>query len=79
MLLSEPADIIIENDFKHEESAVFCDPSVDDLIDLCEYYLKNVNTRERIAKKGKNHLLQYHTDVHRAKFILKNSSFSSPS
>lgn len=70
LLLSEPADIKIENNFVHNKTAVFCNPSVDDLIDLCTYYLKESDKREKIALNGKHHLQQYHTDIHRAKFIL---------
>ena len=71
MLLSEPADIVIEDDFVNEKSAVFCDPSLDDMLDLCKYYLKEDNKRERIAKNGENHLREYHTDVKRAGSILE--------
>ncbi len=70
LLLSEPADIIIKNDFIDKKHAVFCNPSVDDIIDLCHYYLKKKNNREKIAENGKKHIQQYHTDVHRATFIL---------
>ncbi|MFT6335392.1 MAG: hypothetical protein ACJATI_002147 [Halioglobus sp.] len=70
LLLSEPADIHIENDFVHDKSAVFCDPSVDDIIDLCKYYLKETDKRERIVRNGKEHLIKYHTDIVRAQFIL---------
>lgn len=71
MLLSEPADIIIENDFIDNKHAVFCDPTVDDLIDLCKYYLKEDNKREKITAQGKSHLEKYHTDINRANYILK--------
>jgi spore maturation protein CgeB len=75
LLLSEPADIKIENDFVHKKTAVFCDSSVDDLVDLCKYYLKNKSEREKISKKGKEHLQQHHTDLARAKFLLNKISF----
>lgn len=70
LLLSEPADIVIENDFKNEQNAVFCDPSIDDMVDLCRYYLKEDGKREKIAINGASHLREYHTDVKRAGFIL---------
>jgi len=75
LLISEPADIIIENNFIDKKHAVFCDPSVDDLLDLCRYYLKNYSKREKIAKNGNQHLLKYHTDIVRANFLLKKSLF----
>lgn len=71
LLLSEPADIIIENDFVDKKHAVFCDPSIDDLLGLCTYYLKNESEREKIEKNGKSHLLDHHTDICRANYILR--------
>lgn len=71
MLLSEPADIRIENNFSDGLNAIFCDPTVDDLLDLCKYYLKENSKREKIAINGKRHLLEFHTDVHRANHIFK--------
>ena len=73
LLLSEPADIKIENDFVDKKHAVFCDPSVDDLVDLCTYYIKNKSETEKIAKNGKQHLLNFHTDIVRANFLLKSA------
>ncbi len=75
LLISEPADIIIENNFIDKKHAVFCDPSVDDLLNLCQYYLKNYSKREKIVKNGNQHLLKYHTDIVRANFLLKKSLF----
>ncbi len=75
LMLSEPADIKIENNFVDKKQAVFCNPSVDDLLDLCNYYLKNEFKREQIAKKGNQHLLKYHTDIVRANYLLKKSTF----
>lgn len=71
MLMSEPPDIYIPNDFVHEETAVFCQPDLSDLIDLGSYYLKHDDKRQVIAQKGRQHLLQFHTDIERAKAVLK--------
>jgi len=73
MLLSEPADIIIRNDFINEKHAVFCDPGLDDMIDLCAYYLKNESKREKIALKGSQHLHDFHTDLHRSSYIVEKA------
>ncbi len=70
LLLSEPADIIIPNDFEHKKNAIFCQPSLDDLLDLCKYYLKHESKREKIALSGQRHIYEFHTDVHRAQYIL---------
>ncbi len=76
MLISEPADIRIGNNFSDGINAIFCDPTVDDLLDICKYYLKENSKREKIAINGKRHLLEFHTDVHRANSILENSEFN---
>jgi len=70
MLLSERLDIIIPNDFTHEKNAIFCNSDLSDMIDLCEYWLKNENKRTAVAKAGYEHMLRYHTDTHRAQTVL---------
>lgn len=70
MLLSEPADILIPNNFIHEKHAVFCDSSLDDLISICEYYLKEDAKREKITENGQLHLKMHHTDIQRARYIM---------
>jgi len=69
MLTQEP-EILIENNFVHEKEVVFCN-DVNELVSLCEYYLKNDFQREKIASAGKMKLYDFHTDVERAKQVLK--------
>ena len=69
-MISQQPQIMIPNNFKHEKHAVFCQHDLSDLIELCEYYLKNDIVREQIAANGKNHLLQCHTDMKRAEYII---------
>ena len=72
MMLSQKPQIVIPNNLKHEESVVFCRDDLSDLLERCTYYLKNEKKREAIAEKAKKHILQYHTDVKRAEYILSN-------
>ena len=69
-MISQKPQFVIPNNFKHEKHIVFCQDDLSDLIELCEYYLKNDASREQIAKNGKKHLLNYHTDVKRAEYII---------
>ena len=70
-MISQRPQFEIPHDFEHEKHVVFCQDDLSDLIVLCEYYLKNETAREQIAANGKNHLLQYHTDVKRAEYIIQ--------
>ena len=69
-MISQQPQFVIPNNFEHAKIIVFCQDDLSDLIELCEYYLKNDTAREQIAASGKNHLLQYHTDVKRAEYII---------
>jgi glycosyl transferase family 1 len=73
LLISEPNDIQIPDNFEHQKHAIFCDSSAEDLINICNFYLKENDKREKIAIEGKKHLHNFHTDEQRAKFILKKS------
>jgi hypothetical protein len=68
-LISQRPGIVIPNNFEHEKSIVFCD-GLGDLIELCEYYLRNESRREAIAAQAFLHMKAHHTDVHRAKQLL---------
>lgn len=70
-MISQKPQLEIPNNFEHQKHIVFCRDDLSDLIELCEYYLKNDTAREQIAANGKSHLLQYHTDVKRAEHIIK--------
>ncbi len=68
-LISQQPGIVIPNNFEHEKNIVFCD-GTDDLIEKCEYYLRNEKRRESIAAQAYLHMQSHHTDVHRAKRLL---------
>ncbi|MEE6251341.1 MAG: glycosyltransferase [Bdellovibrionota bacterium] len=69
MLGQEPG-ILIPNNFEHGKHTIFCKEDLSDLVDLCEFYLENEEEREKIALAGKKHLLEFHTDSARAKYLL---------
>lgn len=68
-LISQRPGIVIPNNFEHEKSIVFCE-GIGDLIEKCEYYLRNETRREAIAAQSYLHIQEFHTDVHRAKQLL---------
>lgn len=72
MMISQKPGIRIPNDFENNKHLIFCQDNLTDLIDLCNFYLKNDHLREKIALDGMNHLKQYHTDIARAKFLLEH-------
>jgi hypothetical protein len=73
MLTQEP-QIEIENGFVDGKDAVFFNDTASDLLDLCRYYLEHENEREKIARNGHEKMLAYHTDKHRAAFVLNTIS-----
>jgi hypothetical protein len=70
MLLSEEPSIIIPDNFRHEESAVFCNNDLSDLVPLIHHYLREDEERSRIAHEGRRVLLESHTLKARAKYLL---------
>ena len=70
-MISQRPQFVIPNNFEHGKHVVFCRDDLSDLLELCEYYLQHEVERENIAQQGHQHLLQYHTEVHRAETILQ--------
>lgn len=73
-MMTQKPGIKIPDDFVDGRDLVYCSDDLSDLTDLCDYYLKNESKREAIALSGKQHLLQYHTDLARARFLLEKIS-----
>jgi len=69
MLLAERRPIIIPNNFRDRESAVFYE-DLADLEDKLRYYLSRPEECAAIAKAGREHLLRYHTGTERARQLL---------
>jgi hypothetical protein len=72
-LISGEPRIIIPNNFTNGENIIYCKDDLSDLIDLCIFYIKNDDARESIARKSFEHLKRYHSNVARAKFLLKTT------
>ncbi len=70
-MLSQRLDILIPNDFIEDKEIVYFKNDLSDLEDLCNFYLKNEELREQIAGRAHQKAMLYHTDVARAKYILK--------
>lgn len=70
-MISGRPQIEIPENFEHGKEVIFCKDDLGDLIDLCDYYLKNEAEREVIAKAGQKKALEHHTTVARAKYIFK--------
>ena len=73
-MMTQKPGIKIPDDFVDGRDVVYCSDDLSDLTELCDYYLKNESKRESIALSGKQHLLKYHTDEARAKFLLEKIS-----
>lgn len=70
-MLSQKPNIVIPDDFTDEENIAYFKDDFSDFYERIEYYLKNEDVREKIAFAGYKHLCNYHTDIARAKSILR--------
>lgn len=70
-MITQKPGILIPDNFIQHEHVVYCRDDLSDLIDLCDYYLKNEKERERIARNSLAHVKKYHTDIARAEYILE--------
>ena len=69
-LLSQRPQIQIPNNFREGKEIIFCKDDLSDLVELCEYYLKNDEAREQIARAAGEWSLRYHTPQARAREVL---------
>ena len=73
-MLSQKPQFVIPDNFEHEKDAVFFQDDLSDLEDLCDYYLKNNDKREAIAKAGLEKMKAFHTDEKRIDYIFEQIS-----
>ena len=71
LLLSEPPTIRIPDNFAPGKQAVFCKGDRSNLLPLIDHFLANEKERVEIAREGQKHLLQYHTHLKRAEYLLE--------
>lgn len=69
-MISQRPKIVIPDNFRDGEEVVFCKDDLSDLIDLCEFYLKNEKVRETIAGNALALARACHSDVARARHLL---------
>lgn len=70
MLMADEPTIMIENNFTDMQNAVFF-KSMDDFDSKFEYLANNLNVVEKIARAGYKFLIENHTSLHRAEYVLK--------
>ena len=70
-MISVRPKIKIPNNFVPDKDIVFCKDDLSDLVELCDYYLKNESLREKIAQNAEQHSRKYHTDLARGQYILE--------
>ncbi len=74
-MVTQKPRILIPNDFQNNVHVVHCKDDLSDLVEICQHYLTHETERETIARAAHEHLLQFHTNVHRAKgFVQKVQS-----
>jgi hypothetical protein len=75
-MISQKPGILIENNFVDNKEIIFCNEDLSDLLELCQYYLKNEEKREEIGKRALAKMKDHHTDINRAKEILTTCGLS---
>jgi hypothetical protein len=70
-MISQKPGIVIPNNYRDEKEVVWCKDDLSDLVELCEYYLKHEDKREKIAKNAMEYSKVYHTDEKRIDYIFE--------
>ncbi len=70
-MISQAPQILIPNNFESGKHLVWCSDSLDDLIDLIDYYIARPSEREQMALNAREHLLKYHLNTARASTLIE--------
>jgi len=70
-MISQEPKISIPNNFESGKHLVWCSDSLDDLIDLIDYYLARPLEREQMAINAREHLIKYHLNTARAATLIE--------
>jgi len=70
-MISQEPKISIPNNFESGKHLVWCSDSLDDLIDLIDYYLARPLEREQMAVNAREHLIKYHLNTARAATLIE--------
>ena len=73
-MITQKPGIVIPNNYEDNKHVIYCNDNLDNLIELCEYYLVNDSERVEIAKNATVHTKKYHTDIKRVEYILEKIS-----
>jgi Glycosyl transferases group 1 len=72
-MISQRPQISIPNNFEEGKHVVWCDDSLNDLVEKIDYYLQRPDERERLAANAKAHLETFHLNTKRAEFIMEKA------
>lgn len=70
-MISMKPQISIPNNFVDREHVVFCKDDLSDLVELCDFYLRNGEERERIAVNAHAHADRFHSTGARAEYMVE--------
>lgn len=70
LLVSDPPETVIPDNFEHGRHAVFCRRDLRDLAELVRYYVAHDEEREAMVAEAYRHLLKHHTCERRAEYVL---------
>jgi spore maturation protein CgeB len=70
-MVSQKPGILIPNDFIAGQHIIHPKEDLSDLVEICDYYLKNENKREEIARSAEEHTRKYHSDIARAQYLIE--------
>ncbi len=71
LMITQRPKIYIPDNFEEGKHVVFCDDSLDDMLDKMSYYLSNVSLREEMTRNAKAHLMKYHMNTNRAQYLIE--------
>lgn len=69
LMIADNIPLIIPHPFEDEKHCIYFD-DLKDLKEKIDYYLKHDDERIEIAKAGRQHLLNYHTNAKRAEYFI---------
>jgi hypothetical protein len=70
--ISQKMGILIPDFFTDGKDIVYCQDDLSDLEEKCQYYLIHEDEREEIAYNFKKKAYEYHTNIHRAEYLIKS-------
>ncbi len=69
-MMTQKPQIEIPHDFEHGKHVIHFRDDLSDMIEMCDYYLKNETQRQLIAQSAQEHVLKFHSHTARAQYLL---------